>query len=241
MDCSMLGFPCSSLSPGVCSHSCPLSLWCHPTVSSSITRFSSCPQSFLAPPRRHFPGGAVIKNPSANAGDTRDMGSIIVLGRSPGVGNDSLLQYSCWETPWTEELNRLLSLELQRVDTTEHTQGAWSWFSYKGHKIKGDTKGRGVKSYQLSVSKLTCDKFDFLETDFTYEPTFAYVHALLWWKIIVHILFPRYVWMSYQRTLDFICDFLAEWQISSVFSSSGMCLLIWYQSTYLSLKFTKQL
>ena len=49
------------------------------------------------------------------------MGSIIVLGRSPGVGNDSLLQYSCWETPWTEELDRLLSLELQRVDTTEHT------------------------------------------------------------------------------------------------------------------------
>ena len=29
--------PCPSLSPGICSNSCPLSQWCHPTISSSIT------------------------------------------------------------------------------------------------------------------------------------------------------------------------------------------------------------
>ena len=40
--------PCPSLSPGVCSNSCPLSQWCHPTISSSVTPFSSCPQSFPA-------------------------------------------------------------------------------------------------------------------------------------------------------------------------------------------------
>ena len=40
--------PCPSLSPGVCSNSCPLSRWCHPTISSSIVPFSSCPQSFPA-------------------------------------------------------------------------------------------------------------------------------------------------------------------------------------------------
>ena len=33
-------------SPGVCSNSCPLSQWCHPTISSSVASFSSCPQSF---------------------------------------------------------------------------------------------------------------------------------------------------------------------------------------------------
>ena len=39
--------PCPSLSPGVSSNSCPLSQWCHPTISSSATpTFSSCPQSF---------------------------------------------------------------------------------------------------------------------------------------------------------------------------------------------------
>ena len=37
-------FPCSSLSPGVCSSSFPLSQWCHSTISSSVTHFS-CPQS----------------------------------------------------------------------------------------------------------------------------------------------------------------------------------------------------
>ena len=40
--------PCPSLSPGVCSNSCPLSRWCHPTISSSVTPFSSCPQCFPA-------------------------------------------------------------------------------------------------------------------------------------------------------------------------------------------------
>ena len=40
--------PCPSLSPWVCSNSCPLSWWCHPTILSSVAPFSSCPQSFLA-------------------------------------------------------------------------------------------------------------------------------------------------------------------------------------------------
>ena len=40
--------PCPSPSPRVCSNSCPLSLWCHPVISSSVTPFFSCPQSFPA-------------------------------------------------------------------------------------------------------------------------------------------------------------------------------------------------
>ena len=40
--------PCPSPSPGVCSNSCPLSQWCHPTISSSAIPFSSCFQSFPA-------------------------------------------------------------------------------------------------------------------------------------------------------------------------------------------------
>ena len=40
--------PCPSLSPGVCTNSCPLNWWCHPTISSSVIPFSSCPQSFPA-------------------------------------------------------------------------------------------------------------------------------------------------------------------------------------------------
>ena len=44
---------------------------------------------------RGFPGGAVVKNPPANAGDTGDVGSIPGSGRSPGTGNGNPLQYSC--------------------------------------------------------------------------------------------------------------------------------------------------
>ena len=41
-------FPCPSPTPGACSNSCPSSRWCHPSNSSSVIPFSSCPQSFPA-------------------------------------------------------------------------------------------------------------------------------------------------------------------------------------------------
>ena len=44
-----------------------------------------------------FPGGSVVKNQPANAGDARDRGSIPESGIFPGGGNSSLLQYSCLE------------------------------------------------------------------------------------------------------------------------------------------------
>ena len=40
--------PCPSTTPGACSNLCPLSQWCHPTISSSVVPFSSCLQSFPA-------------------------------------------------------------------------------------------------------------------------------------------------------------------------------------------------
>ena len=48
MDCSISAYPCPSPSPGFCSNSCPVSQWCHPTISSSVTPSSSCSQSFPA-------------------------------------------------------------------------------------------------------------------------------------------------------------------------------------------------
>ena len=48
MEYSLPGFSVLQLSPRVCSNSCPLSRWCHPTISSSFVPFSSCLQSFPA-------------------------------------------------------------------------------------------------------------------------------------------------------------------------------------------------
>ena len=46
-----------------------------------------------------FPGGSLVKNPPANAGDGGDAGSIPGLGRSPGGGNGNPLQYSFLDKP----------------------------------------------------------------------------------------------------------------------------------------------
>ena len=63
--------PCSSLSPRACSNSCPLSWWCHPTILSSVTPFSSCPQSFPAlgsfPMSRLFTSGGQTYYPKIHA------------------------------------------------------------------------------------------------------------------------------------------------------------------------------
>ena len=45
--------PCPSPTPRVHPNPCPWSQWCHPTISSSVIPFSSCPQSFRA--SRSFP------------------------------------------------------------------------------------------------------------------------------------------------------------------------------------------
>ena len=65
MDWSVPG-NCPSLSPGVCSNSCPLSQWCHPTISSSVTPFSSCPQSF--PASRSFPMSQIFASGGQSIG-----------------------------------------------------------------------------------------------------------------------------------------------------------------------------
>ena len=65
----------------------------------------------------------VVKNPPANAGDIRDMGSIPGSGRSSGAGHGNLLQYSCLENPmdrgaWWATVHRIAESEMTEV--TEH-------------------------------------------------------------------------------------------------------------------------
>ena len=51
----------------------------------------------------NFPGGTLVNKLPANVGNTRDMGSIPGLGRSPGGGHGNPLQYSCLESPMDRE------------------------------------------------------------------------------------------------------------------------------------------
>ena len=57
----------------------------------------------------------VVKNPPANAGDIRDVGSIPRLGRSQEEGMATRSSILVWRIPWTEEPGRLQSIGLQRV------------------------------------------------------------------------------------------------------------------------------
>ena len=63
--------PCPSPTPRVYSNSCPLSWWCHPTISSSVVPFSSCFQSFPAsgsfPISQFFASGGQSIGVSASA------------------------------------------------------------------------------------------------------------------------------------------------------------------------------
>ena len=54
-----------------------------------------------------FPGGSVVKNPPANAGDVRDTGSISESGKSPGGGYGTHSSILAWRIPWTEEPGRI--------------------------------------------------------------------------------------------------------------------------------------
>ena len=65
-------------------------------------------------------GGASDKNPPANAGDIRDLGSIPGWWRSPGEGNGNPLQYSCLENPMDREAWQA---------TVHGVTKSWAWLS----------------------------------------------------------------------------------------------------------------
>ena len=68
--------PSPSPTPGAYSNSCPSSWWCHPTISSSIVPFSSCPQSF--PASGSFPMSQFFTSGGQNIGVSA-LGSVLSM------------------------------------------------------------------------------------------------------------------------------------------------------------------
>ena len=68
-----------------------------------------------------FQVALVVKNPLANAGDIRDMGSIPGSGRCPEGGHGNLLQYSCLENPKDRGVRQATVHGVTELDTTKVT------------------------------------------------------------------------------------------------------------------------
>ena len=72
----------------------------------------------------------VVKNPPANAGDVRDMGSIPGLGRFPGGGHGNPFQYSCLENPHGQRsLVGYSPWGCKESNTTEATEHTYNCFT----------------------------------------------------------------------------------------------------------------
>ena len=77
----------------------------------------------------------VVKNPAANAGDAKDVGSIPGWGRSPGGGNDNPLQYSCRENSldrgnWRAPVHGATETRTWRGTHTLHNRLSNTWFCF---------------------------------------------------------------------------------------------------------------
>ena len=109
--------PCTSRTPGACSNSCPLSQWCHPTISDSVVPFSSCPQSFPATRSflvsQFFTAGGQIIGVSASASVLpMDIQDLFSLGLTGLISLSKLLSrvFSCTTVQNHQFLGSQLSL-----------------------------------------------------------------------------------------------------------------------------------
>ena len=94
--------PCPSPTPGVHPNSCPLSLWYHPAISSSVVPFSSCPQSL--PASESFPMSQLFAWVSQSIGV-----SALALGLPVNTQDWSPLGWTGWISLQSKGLSRVFS------------------------------------------------------------------------------------------------------------------------------------
>ena len=87
------------------------------TTALEVGSIVIIPILYVTQPKAGSPGGSVVKNLPANAGDSGDSGWIPGLGRSPGGGNGNPLQYSCLENPMNRGLAGSNSQGCEESDT----------------------------------------------------------------------------------------------------------------------------
>ena len=115
--------PCPSPTPGVHSYPCPSSRWCHPTISSFVSPFSSCPQSFSAsgsfPISQLFASGGQIIGVSASTSvlpmNTQDSSPLGWTGRISLQSKELSRVFSNTKSISSSVLSFLYSLALTSI------------------------------------------------------------------------------------------------------------------------------
>ena len=102
--------PCPSPTPGVYPNSsCPLSQWCHPTISSSVIPFSSCPQSF--PASRSFQMSQLFTSGGQNIGVSA-LASVLPMNTQDW----SPIGWTGWISLQSKGLSRVFSITMYTCD-----------------------------------------------------------------------------------------------------------------------------
>ena len=150
--------------PRACSNSCPLSWWCHPTISSSVVPFSSCLQSFPAsgsyPPRcgPYFLGSRI----TADGECSYQIKRCLLLGNKALTNLDSRIQLSyftftfhfhalekkmathssvlAWRIPGTEDVNGVAQSRTQL-----------KWLSRSSSNLDRISKAKTLLCQQRSI------------------------------------------------------------------------------------------
>ena len=94
--------PCPSPAPGVYANPCPLSRWCHWTISSSVIPFSSCPQSF--PASGFFPMSQLFTSGGQSIGVSAST-SVLPMN----IQDRCLLGWTDWISLQSKGLSRVFS------------------------------------------------------------------------------------------------------------------------------------
>ena len=168
--------PCTSLSFRVCSNSCPLNQWCHPTISSSADLFSM-----------GFPDVSYGKESSHNVGDP---GSVPGLGRSPGERNGYTLQYSCLENSMDGGAWQATAHGIAESDTTE-------WLRTHTWKYEGTIKILSRKTWKLPNRGHWSHTTATAVKGFSVE-SFHFLCVMRVWVIFKLHFFPLKVILSFQ-------------------------------------------
>ena len=128
--------PCPSSAPGVYPNSCPLSQWCHPTISSSVIPFSSCLQSFWAS------GSFQMSQLFASGGQS--IGVSALTSVLPMNTQDWSLGWTGWISLQSKGLSRVFSnkLALSNAMPCRATQDEWVMVG-SSDKMRSTGEGNG--------------------------------------------------------------------------------------------------